>query len=129
MITLKDADGIPVSWRRRLEDLAARYPVGVKVRHESGWTGTVAADHPGNIHGLDLAAAHGIAMAPLGRDGVVCVHAVIQGYPVTSWYRPEVLTLVGKGAPAPRPAPRPASPASAPAAAPRPARRRTRRAA
>ena len=43
MITLKDADGIPVSWRRRLEDLAARYPVGVKVRHESGWTGTVAA--------------------------------------------------------------------------------------
>ncbi|WP_433233913.1 hypothetical protein [Actinomadura nitritigenes] len=121
MITLKDADSIPVSWRRRLEDLATRYPVGLKVRHEAGWTGVVTPDSLGNVHGLDLDQAHCLTGGRQPRDTAVCVHATVNGIPVTAWYRPEVLTLVGKGAPVPAP--------SRAEGAPRPPRSRTRRAA
>lgn len=125
MITLQHRDTIPVSLRRRLEDLANRFPVGMNVRHQDGWTGRVSFDFVGNPLGLDLPGeAHCLITT---ATSAVCVEATINGRLATVWYRPNVLSPVGKAVPAPAPKP----PASRPAA-PKPGgrqRQRTRRAA
>lgn len=108
IVTMADRDTIPVSWRRRLEDLAQRWPAGLHVRHISGWTGRVVADHPGNVHG-DLtggADAHCLT-GTRPSDAAVCVEAVLNGITCTAWYRPAVLAPAGKGAGAPKPLPKP----------------------
>lgn len=106
IITMAARDTVPLSLRRRLEDLAQRWPAGLHVRHEAGWTGRVVADRPGNPHGgltggSDVHCLTGTRQA----DAAVCVEAVINGVPCTAWYRPAVLTPVGKAAPAARPKP------------------------
>lgn len=105
MITTKD-DMVPVRYKRRLAVLAARWPVGTPVRHETGWTGTVTTDVPGNVHGLGLDAAH-VLIGDMPDNVAVCVEAVVNGVPCTAWYRPGVLAPPGTPTPAkPEPAPR-----------------------
>lgn len=124
IITLETRDGIPGAMRRRLDDLAQRFPVGLQVRHVAGWTGQVAGDFPGNVHGGLTGGVHAHCLTGTRpSDAAVCVEWTVDGRPAVAWYRPSVLAPVGKGAPAsPKPAPKPKT------VAPR-QRQRTRRAA
>lgn len=94
MITLATAR--TESARQALANLVAAWPVGRTVRHEAGWTGTIAPDdgrHPGKPIPLTGGAdAH--ALLPGGLP-VVCVTWRVDGKPTTAWYRTGVLTLVG----------------------------------
>lgn len=120
IITLETRDGAPAALRTRLDDLAARWPVGMHVRHVAGWTGRVVHDGPGNPHsGLTGGADAHCLTGTRPSDAAVCVEWTVDGRPAVAWYRPAVLTPVGKGAPA---APKPKT------SAPR-QRQRTRRAA
>lgn len=99
-ITIRD-DVVPAVYRRRLIELAARWPVGTEVRHAAGWTGRVADDYPDNPFGLGLDVAH-VVLGVRPSNTAVCVEAVINGRPATVFYRPEVLSPAGDAAPAPK---------------------------
>lgn len=101
MITMLNRDTIPMSYRRRLEAMAERWPVGAEVRHEAGWTGRVVHDFAGNPHGFGVDAAHGV-LGFRPSNVAVCVEATINGHLCTVWYRPDVLAPAGQGKPAPR---------------------------
>lgn len=110
IITMQDLDTVPVSLRRRLEELAQRWPAGLHVRHSAGWTGQVTADVPGNVHGgLTGGSDVHCLTGTRSEDSAVCVTwTTVDGVPATAWYRPAVLAPVGKAAPAaPKPAPVP----------------------
>lgn len=117
IITLENRDTIPVALRTRLDDLAQRWPVGLHVRHEWGWTGRVVHDHPGNVHGglTGGTDAHCLTGTRAG-DAAICVTwTTVDGIAATAWYRPAVLSPVGKDAPAaPKPAPKPKPKTAAP---------------
>lgn len=76
--------------RKALVQLAARFPHGAVVRHETGTVGTVADDYPRNRHGMGLDVAHAVIAG--GVMGV-CVQMTIDGHQVTCWYDPAVLTI------------------------------------
>lgn len=82
--------------RQTLDDLAAAWPIGRKVRHEAGWTGTIAADD-GRFPGRSIPLTGGPdahALLPAGLP-VVCVTWRADGRQVTAWYRTSVLTPIG----------------------------------
>ncbi|MFG1857484.1 hypothetical protein ACGFJT_37005 [Actinomadura geliboluensis] len=92
------------SERDRLAALIARWPVGLDVQHITGWAGRVVYDEPGRILGFGLGIeAHHAAHVLVGTaacNTAVCVERIQDGRPVTAWYRPAVLTPVGKTVPA-----------------------------
>jgi hypothetical protein len=82
-----------------LLNLSGRWPVGARVRHESGWTGTVAPTAPPDFPVLGHTAAHAV----LGWQGsrsisAVAVTWIVDGYPAVAWYRPRVLRRLGRAA-------------------------------
>lgn len=81
--------------RKALVQLAAKFPHGAAVRHESGTTGTIADDYPGNRHGMGLDTAHAL----IGDVMAVCVQMSIGVHPITVWYNPAALTVMQAAAP------------------------------
>lgn len=74
-----------------LMELARRWPVGARLRHQAGWTGTVVVDDPGNPLTLD---GRVMSHRLVGGLPVVCVQwAALDGRPAVAWFNPRVLVL------------------------------------
>ncbi|GAA3222998.1 hypothetical protein [Actinocorallia longicatena] len=78
--------------------LALQWPVGLDVRHETGWTGQVVVDHAEPIGWTDNG-AHALLTRPVRGQSIpaVRVRRQVPGYgEVVGWFSPRVLSRSGR---------------------------------